>query len=271
MNEVESDVALEQPRPVPIDAETTAAPDHVQRRAASTSIDLTAAEDEVETPQAGSSRPAPSPRAAMTSFGPAASQPTQPHGSPESNSRSAAPGGEDDASNDVQFTGSIPSSSKSPVNSLRPKMNGINGISLGDHGDNVGTGGGGGDPSSSATMVNSYPSSSFPGPSSTAGPSSSAMPYRPPPTDPPRDAGGSAASAIDLESMRIPTPPPVPYSDKRPICIGALHSRAMMLYPSPAAMIGAAPPVGHRERFHVVSYLGAELLKVKLKVSTMDA
>jgi hypothetical protein len=41
----------------------------------------------------------------------------------------------------------------------------------------------------------------------------------------------------------------------------------MMLYPSPAALIGATVPPGSRERYEVRDWRGAEFLKVKLKVS----
>lgn len=77
--------------------------------------------------------------------------------------------------------------------------------------------------------------------------------------------GGSSSSAIDLTNVRLPSPPPV--SDKRPICIGSLQSRVIMVYPSHAAVIGAQAPEGAKERYQTVIYRKAELLKVKLKVS----
>ncbi|KAK8847498.1 hypothetical protein IAR55_005356 [Kwoniella newhampshirensis] len=78
-------------------------------------------------------------------------------------------------------------------------------------------------------------------------------------------AGVDPSSAIDLTNLRIPSPPPRPANDKSPICIGSLLSSALMLYPSPAVLIGAQPPSGSRERFDVVEYKGAEMLRVKLK------
>lgn len=83
------------------------------------------------------------------------------------------------------------------------------------------------------------------------------------PSDAGPSAGASASSAIDLTTMRIPTPPP---DNKKPVCIGSLISRVIMLYPAPAAVIGAQPPEGCKERFDVVSHRGAEFLRVKLKV-----
>ena len=76
--------------------------------------------------------------------------------------------------------------------------------------------------------------------------------------------GSTSASAIDIS--RFPSPPPVP-DNKRPICIGAISSRAIMLYPSPAAIIGTPPPPRAKEKFNLIEYLGAEFLRVKLKVS----
>ncbi|WWC86799.1 uncharacterized protein L201_001678 [Kwoniella dendrophila CBS 6074] len=76
--------------------------------------------------------------------------------------------------------------------------------------------------------------------------------------------GKDASSAIDLTSRNIPSPPP-PNVDKQPICIGALWSQAIMLYPCPAVVVGAQPPQGSKERYDVVDYRGAELLRVKLK------
>lgn len=77
--------------------------------------------------------------------------------------------------------------------------------------------------------------------------------------------GISASSAIDLTNVRIPSPPPG--SDKKPLCIGSIQSRAVMLYPSPAAVIGAQAPEGSKEKYQTVLFRGAELLKVRLKVS----
>ncbi len=76
--------------------------------------------------------------------------------------------------------------------------------------------------------------------------------------------GISASSAIDLTNARLPSPPPI--SDKKPVCIGSLSSKAVMLYPSMAAVVGAMPQEGSRENYQTMIYRGAELLKVKLKV-----
>ena len=85
------------------------------------------------------------------------------------------------------------------------------------------------------------------------------------PTHSESSMGDSAASAIDLTQARLPSPSPASDS-KRPVCIGSIQSRAIMLYPSPAAIVGAGPPPGAKESFQTVMYMGAELLKVKLKV-----
>jgi hypothetical protein len=42
-----------------------------------------------------------------------------------------------------------------------------------------------------------------------------------------------------------------------------------MLYPCEAAIIGANPPEGSKERYEVREHRGAEFLKVKLKVSLL--
>ena len=80
--------------------------------------------------------------------------------------------------------------------------------------------------------------------------------------------GISASSAIDLSSARLPSPPPV--NDKKPVCIGSLTSRAIMLYPCPAAVVGAQAPDGSNDKYQTVNYRGAELLKVRIKVSRYD-
>ena len=77
--------------------------------------------------------------------------------------------------------------------------------------------------------------------------------------------GSSAEQAIDLTNVRLPSPPPL--EQKKPLCIGAVQSRAIMLYPSHAAVVGAQPLPGSREKFMTLMYHGAELLRVKLKVS----
>jgi hypothetical protein len=87
------------------------------------------------------------------------------------------------------------------------------------------------------------------------------------PSDAGPSAGASASSAIDLTTMRIPTPPP---DNKKPVCIGSLISRVIMLYPAPAAVIGAQPPEGCKEKFDVVQHRGAEFLRVKLKVGSVQ-
>jgi hypothetical protein len=43
-----------------------------------------------------------------------------------------------------------------------------------------------------------------------------------------------------------------------------------MLYPAPAAVIGAQPPEGCKEKFDVVQHRGAEFLRVKLKVGLVQ-
>ncbi|WVW78313.1 hypothetical protein I302_100267 [Kwoniella bestiolae CBS 10118] len=79
-----------------------------------------------------------------------------------------------------------------------------------------------------------------------------------------QSAGTDASSAIDLTTRNIPSPPPQ-NNDKRPICIGAIWSQAIMLYPCPAVLVGAQSPPDSKERYDVVNYKGAELLRVKLK------
>ncbi|WVQ83192.1 hypothetical protein IAT38_005331 [Cryptococcus sp. DSM 104549] len=76
--------------------------------------------------------------------------------------------------------------------------------------------------------------------------------------------GTDASSAIDLTSRNIPSPPP-PSDEKKPLCIGSIRSAALMIYPCAAVVIGALPPPGSREKYDVVNFRGAEMLKVKLK------
>lgn len=78
--------------------------------------------------------------------------------------------------------------------------------------------------------------------------------------------GYTADSAIDLTDVRLPSPPPVK-DTKKPICIGAVQSRAIVLYPSAAIIAGAHPPPNVKERFSTLMYNGAELIKAKLKVN----
>ena len=77
--------------------------------------------------------------------------------------------------------------------------------------------------------------------------------------------GYTADSAIDLTDVRLPSPPPVK-DTKKPICIGAVQSRAIVLYPSPAIVAGASPPPHVKEKFSTLMFNGAELIKAKLKV-----
>lgn len=68
--------------------------------------------------------------------------------------------------------------------------------------------------------------------------------------------------------MRIPSPPPQP-SEKKPICIGGIVANVVLPYPAPVLLIGAQPPEGSKEKYDVVPFHGAELLKVKLKVGDL--
>jgi SWI/SNF-related matrix-associated actin-dependent regulator of chromatin subfamily A3 len=54
------------------------------------------------------------------------------------------------------------------------------------------------------------------------------------------------------------------------MCIGAIVSRAIMIYPAPCALIGSVPPAGVREKYELREWRGAEFMKVKLKVSGLD-
>lgn len=112
-----------------------------------------------------------------------------------------------------------------------------------------------------------YPSGSYangagPGPSTAAGSSSASAE----PSGPSRsNDGASAAAAIDVDSL-----PPAPVSrrpnPKKPVCIGAFMSRAIMLYPQSCAMAGCGPPQG--SKWDLVNFRGVEMIRVKLKVST---
>ncbi|KAK4684735.1 hypothetical protein P7C73_g5428, partial [Tremellales sp. Uapishka_1] len=75
--------------------------------------------------------------------------------------------------------------------------------------------------------------------------------------------GASSSSAIDF--TRPPPSPPMPPNSKEPVCIGAIMSRAIMLYPSPAVIVGNSAPETSPEKWQVVEWRGAEMLKVKLK------
>lgn len=98
-----------------------------------------------------------------------------------------------------------------------------------------------------------YPSGSY---SNGAGPGPSTS----------RADGASAAAAIDVDSL-----PPAPVSrrpnPKKPVCIGAFMSRAIMLYPQSCAMAGCGPPQG--SKWDLVNFRGVEMIRVKLKVSTL--
>ncbi|ORY30328.1 SNF2 family N-terminal domain-domain-containing protein [Naematelia encephala] len=77
-------------------------------------------------------------------------------------------------------------------------------------------------------------------------------------------AGYSASSAIDLTNSRIPSPPPL--HEQKPICIGAINAKVLMMYPAPVVTKGYELPEGSKERLSLVIYRGGELLKVKLKL-----
>ena len=81
--------------------------------------------------------------------------------------------------------------------------------------------------------------------------------------------GTSAASAIDLTRARLPSPPPVDRS-KKTVCIGAVQSRAIGVYPSAATYAGYGPPPGTKEKFSTLALNGAELIKAKIKVSGLS-
>lgn len=76
--------------------------------------------------------------------------------------------------------------------------------------------------------------------------------------------GTSAAAAIDVDSL--PAAPRRP-NPKKPVCIGAFMSRAIMLYPQSCAMAGCGPPAG--SRWDLVNFRGVEMIRVKLKVSAL--
>lgn len=82
--------------------------------------------------------------------------------------------------------------------------------------------------------------------------------------------GASASSAIDLTSGYVPAPSQHVLDPRRPICIGAIMSRVFSIYPPEIAVVGAQPPSGTKERLHMVNLRGADLIKVKLKVSPVE-
>ncbi|KAL1406979.1 hypothetical protein Q8F55_006392 [Vanrija albida] len=93
-------------------------------------------------------------------------------------------------------------------------------------------------------VVPSLPSFSFSGP--TPSPSS----------------GTSQATAIDVDTVQIrPNANP-----KKPVCIGAFMSRAIMLYPNQAVVQGQQPPPGSRDPWEIVNFRGVEMIRVKLKL-----
>jgi hypothetical protein len=88
-------------------------------------------------------------------------------------------------------------------------------------------------------------------------------PRMPPPSPAagPSNDGFSSTSAIDLTSSTVPSPSE--HNPKKPIFIGAVTTDVFMLYPSSAVFIGATD---EKEHLDIVHHLGAEFLKVKLKV-----
>ena len=81
--------------------------------------------------------------------------------------------------------------------------------------------------------------------------------------------GSSAQDAIDITSMRVPTPPP---SDiRQTICLGALQTTVSLLGSTEAAHVGGTPAPDARERYEVITFREAEFLRVKLKVRSMGA
>ncbi len=74
---------------------------------------------------------------------------------------------------------------------------------------------------------------------------------------------GTATSPIDV-TQNLPSPR---NDSKKPICIGAIMSRGIILYPSEAIIAGSRPPPHSKERYDLVDFRGAEMLRVKLKVS----
>lgn len=73
---------------------------------------------------------------------------------------------------------------------------------------------------------------------------------------------GSSAAPIDVDSMPASRPP----NPKQAVCIGGFMTRAIMLYPNDAAVAGVKPKPG--QRWTIVTFKGAEMIHVKLRVST---
>lgn len=82
----------------------------------------------------------------------------------------------------------------------------------------------------------------------------------------PTHAGTSQATAIDVDSVQIRNSNP-----KKPVCIGAFMSRAIMLYPTEAVVQGAQPPPGSRDPWEIVNFRGVEMIRVKLKVGGKES
>jgi hypothetical protein len=80
----------------------------------------------------------------------------------------------------------------------------------------------------------------------------------------PTNNGASSSAPIDFTSDNIPSPPR--YEPKQPIFIGAITTECFMLYPSPVVYLGGQSH-DPSERLELVRAVGAEFLKVKLKVS----
>lgn len=79
---------------------------------------------------------------------------------------------------------------------------------------------------------------------------------------------GSSSAPIDVDSMPArPIAPAMPQpNSKKAVCIGAFMSRAIMLYPNAAVEVGSTPPPG--SRWTIINYKGAEMIHVKLRVSS---
>lgn len=73
---------------------------------------------------------------------------------------------------------------------------------------------------------------------------------------------GSSDAPIDVDSMPAARAPPNP---KKAVCIGGFMTRAIMLYPNDAAVAGVKPKPG--QRWTIVTFKGAEMIHVKLRVS----
>ncbi|BEI89113.1 uncharacterized protein CcaverHIS019_0204750 [Cutaneotrichosporon cavernicola] len=74
---------------------------------------------------------------------------------------------------------------------------------------------------------------------------------------------GSSSAPIDVDSMPVSRPPPPP-NPKKAMCIGGFMTRAIMLYPTDAAVAGVKPKAG--QRWNIVTFKGAEMIHVKLRL-----